>query len=166
MILKLFFYHDTTENLLRKQIRSILANLGLLSTNKELDFEIVNQIKSTLIFSQIFPFSNVQLVTRKRKLQQSQIITSSPFKKAFVNHKPINKYKPIASQTKQMLKYHKQQAPKKIKLILFCILNHTKILQKRIGSNVQNVKRGVMKTKKSSLFVTFVCLEITSFCLT
>ena len=48
--------------------------------HEELDSEVVTQVKSTLTFSQIFPFLNAQLVTRKRKLQQSQIVTSNKHK--------------------------------------------------------------------------------------
>ena len=83
--------------------------------HEELYSEVVTQVKSTLTFSQLSPFPNAQLVTRKRKSQQSQIITSSPFKKAIVNCKPTT------SHTKQSLKYHKQQAPKKSQAY-YCIL--------------------------------------------
>ena len=83
--------------------------------HEELDSEVVTQVKSTLTFSQLSPFPDAQLVTRKRKSQQSQIITSSPFKKVTVNCKPTT------SHTKQNLKYHKQQAPKKSQAY-YCIL--------------------------------------------
>ena len=83
--------------------------------HEELDSEVDTQVKSTLTFLQLSPFPNAQLVTRKRKSQQSQIITSSPFKKAIVNCKLTT------SHTKQNLKYHKQQAPKKFSLLLYFV---------------------------------------------
>ena len=70
-----------------------------------------------------------------------------------MNHKPTNKYKPITSQTKQMLKYHKQQAPKKIKLILFCILNHTKDPPEEDWIQCSKCKKWCHRNKKGQ----FVC---------
>ena len=78
------------------------------------DSEVVTQVKSTLTFSKIFQFLNAQLVIKKRKSQQSQIITSSPFKKAFVNCEPTT-----SQAKKKGYNITNNKHPKKSSLLYF-----------------------------------------------
>ena len=82
-----------------------------------------------------------------------------------MNHKPTNKYKPIASQTKQMLKHHKQQAPKKNQAHFILYSKPYKDPPEEDWIQCSKCKKGCHENEKEQ-FVTFVCLEITSFCLT